>query len=365
MKRVWFDHQVFSVQRAGGYTRYFTALARALKSLTNVAPQVVAPAHVCLFLDRTVPTHPTTFRLPWPKRGLHYRPATFAPLFRAAAELNPPDVVHETHFVLDGSHVPRKTKIVSTCHDMILEKFSDSSPKAREAIARKRKSFERSHRIVCVSHTTQQDLLNLYPHLSSRTTVIHHGVESASSSTSTFAHVPPGYILYVGARPGYKNFSRALVAWSRSNAFKDGVNLVCFGGGSLSGDERALLDELHVPADRIRVVNGDDSLLGALYRGAAFLLSPSEYEGFGMPLTEAMVSGCPVVCSSAPSYVEVCDSAARFFDPLDIDSMVNAIDAVAGSESVRRQLRELGAIRSTQFSWAKCAASTALCYDAL
>jgi len=359
----WFDHQIFVLQRFGGYTRYFVELARALRAAGAVQPCITAPAHVCELIRPDDPLHPCTFALRRPSLGQRFRPALVAPLFRALATLGRPDVIHETHHVLLGAHLPRGTASIATCHDMILETRSDGSPAARASIEHKRQALARARRIICVSRSTQADLARFYPDLTARSTVIHHGVRALPEGDGpVWRPTPQPFVLFVGVRRGYKNFPRALRALAATGFLSGGGCLVCFGGGPLNTDERALCAELKVDAGQLHCLEGSDDQLAACYRAALLLLFPSEHEGFGMPLTEAMVYGCPIACSRIACFTEVCEDAAAYFDPSDTGSMTEVLSTVLGSPSMRQSLAERGTRRGQDFSWQRCAEATAACY---
>jgi glycosyltransferase involved in cell wall biosynthesis len=95
-----------------------------------------------------------------------------------------------------------------------------------------------------------------------------------------------------------------------------------------------------------------------LYRGARLLIFPSLFEGFGLPLLEAMASDCPVVCSNATSIPEVVGDAALLFDPHDPEAIADAIHQVLTDEELRRRLIQAGRERCRQFSWERTARET-------
>jgi len=103
--------------------------------------------------------------------------------------------------------------------------------------------------------------------------------------------------------------------------------------------------------------------LPALYAGALFLLHPALYEGFGLPVVEAMASGTPVLASTAPALQEVAGGAALLADPLDADSLAKEIKELAQDESLRRRCRNLGLARAREFSWESAAARTLAVYE--
>src|SRR5947199_1885088 len=106
-----------------------------------------------------------------------------------------------------------------------------------------------------------------------------------------------------------------------------------------------------------------DSDLALLYHGALALVYPSLYEGFGLPILEAMSCGTPVICSNTSSMPEVAGDAALLVDPLNVGEMAAAIAGVAESNSLREQLRHRGRLRADSFSWQRTARQTLKVYE--
>ena len=359
--KVLFDHQIFCSQRYGGFSRYFASLAHALVKLNGVDAKIIAPAHINGYLDSKI-SGMLSFPLPFVARGLNHRVVAVAPVFRFAAGFMQPDVVHETHYILDGHHVPKSAAIVATCHDMIVEKGLHNDSEQVNGIRAKRQALDRSDFIICISKNTQVDLLNLYPHLKDRTAVVHHGVTKVEPRTPEGASVPKQYLLYVGVRAGYKNFEKFLRAFASFTRLRNSFEIVCFGGGRSTPDESKLFTELAIPVKQVHFLSGDDALLAYVYANAAALIYPSAYEGFGMPLTEAMIQGCPVVSSRTSSLPEVCLNAAEYFDPNDLEEMGSAIENVVFNSARRQMLVTAGRQRANAFTWESCANSTLAVY---
>ena len=160
--------------------------------------------------------------------------------------------------------------------------------------------------------------------------------------------LPERFVLYPANLWPHKNHARLLRAFARADV--DDLALVLTGqtyGRPLPGPAGRDVHHLgHLPF----------AVLPALYRRATALVFPSLFEGFGMPLVEAMASGCPVAASDRGAIAEVCGAAALAFDPEDEEAMVDAIRRIVGDEAQRARLREAGLARAAQFRWDDVAA---------
>jgi glycosyltransferase involved in cell wall biosynthesis len=256
---------------------------------------------------------------------------------------------------------------VVTVYDMINELFPESFPAADDIPNRKRVAVTRADHVICISETTRNDLLALLPVDPGRVSVVHLGFDVLSpgrwSSESLVGARP--YLLYVGLRGGYKNFSSLLTAYARSENLRREYGLVCFGGGPFTADEIGALDRAGIVRDRVIHVAGGDDRLAALYMGASALVYPSRYEGFGIPPLEAMALSCPVVCSRAPAVREILGDAVEYFDAHDSDGLTMAMESVVSSPSRRAELLEKGRQLLERYSWRRCAMQTAEVYRSL
>lgn len=359
--KIWFDHQIFSIQRYGGVSRYFVELLRGLQHIEGVHAEVLAPAHVNGYLQPGDRLHPLSFALKRPERGLRYRPGWTAPVFRLAEWVGAPDLVHETHYMLGSEHLSARAKVVSTCHDMVFEKHPEWVGGSQDRARLKLRTFERANAIICISEHTRQDLIDIYPQFESKTFTVHHGVDHTPAAEHLPVRLPKPYLLFVGVRQGYKNFDSFVQALGRSKQLREHFHLVCFGGGAITARERQMAQDAGFPPERMHHLSGSDALLAYVYKQAATFVFPSLYEGFGMPLAEAMVQRCPIACSSASCLPEICEDAAAYFDPRDPDEMSHVIEATASMPHAYRAAAM--AQRAGHFSWARCAAETNRVYQ--
>lgn len=273
-----------------------------------------------------------------------------------------PDILHQTYFARVRG-VPGRARLVLTVYDMIHEKFPQMFPRTDLTAVLKKAAIARADHIICISESTRRDLVDAYPLAGPKSSVTLLGFDHAGG-------VPPGprrgrpYLLHVGQRGGYKNWSALLGAYASSPALRAEFDLLAVGGGSFSEAEQAEIAALGVTAG-VRHDAVDDSSLMRCYSHAAVFVYPSLYEGFGIPPLEAMAAATPVVAVRAGSVPEVCGNAAAYADGGTVESLRAAIEAVAFSPTLAAQLVAAGNARLQRFSWKRCAAETASIYRAL
>ena len=180
------------------------------------------------------------------------------------------------------------------------------------------------------------------------------------SPSGKFRHMDgQKYILFVGARGGYKNFTRFIEAMRKILDRRKDLHVFCAGGGAFNYEEQKNFGEY---AGRIHQGGLSDLELADAYAGAECFVFPSEYEGFGIPILEAFACSCPVVCSEASCFPEVAGKSAEYFDPLNPDDMADKILGVLDDEALRKKLIVSGRGRLKIFDWDKTAAETLKCY---
>ncbi len=256
---------------------------------------------------------------------------------------------------------------VVTVYDLIYELFPDMYPGIEGDAVRDfmRQAVESADAVICISETTRQHVVETYGDVEDRTIVTYMGVSDVfrtedSSTGETNGSKP--FLLYVGARRGYKQFetlARAYGAW----VGRQDTDLVVVGGAWTTG-ELELLGELSI-GEKVRLLSGlDDATLAGLYRRSLALVFPSLYEGFGIPVVEAMSVGCPVVASRIPTTEEVADEVPIYFEPGRLESLHAALTTVAEGGLADARIR-LGKQKAEQFSWERTATETLEAYRGL
>jgi glycosyltransferase involved in cell wall biosynthesis len=210
-------------------------------------------------------------------------------------------------------------------------------------------SARRSHTIIAVSEATREDLVRYYPFAAARVRVIPHGVDEAFFKLDRAKD--ERYVLCVSTLHPHKNIERLIRAYSRR---KRPYKLVLAGMRGFHADE---IEKLVTDDIRITGWIPRDDLM-KLYAHATAFLYPSIFEGFGMPVLEAMAAGLPVACSDIPPLREVAGDAALFFDPLNEDAIAEALERITSDPPLRKRLAVAGPSRAREFNWDRSAELT-------
>lgn len=361
--RIVFDHQVFAFQKYGGISRYFVRLAERMAATPDNTVQVIAPLHVNAYLPTLPQGTARGIKLPsslFNQRICRHVGKRLAPSLIALAK---PDIVHETYYAARSS-APRGVPTVLTVYDMIHEKFPDGFAATDPTRSLKRAAVRRADHVLCISESTQRDLIEHIPEAAGKTSVTLLGFDSFGGGSAAAATGRP-YLLFVGERRHYKNFTGLLRAYAASPLLRRDFGIRCFGGGPPTPAEQTLISDLGLPEGSIAFGGGDDDVLAIWYRQAVAFVYPSLYEGFGIPPLEAMSSSCPVIASDRSSIPEICGDAAAYFNPDDIESMRGVIETVVSDAGLRADLIARGHERLKVFSWDRCAEETLAAYRAM
>ena len=283
---------------------------------------------------------------------------------QSALEALQPDVAHFTNGMIPlGSPSPT----VVTVHDMSLRLYPGCHPLRRLVLNRPlmHLAIRQASSIVTVSNSARRDLLRLHGVAADRVAVVH---EAASPVFRPITdrdrledmraryNLPRRFMLYVGTIEPRKNLARLMAAFAEARRRGIAHHLVCVGpygwsSRDLSGhiDRLGIRDVVHftgyVPFDH----------LPSIYNLGDFFVFPSLYEGFGLPVVEAMACGVPVLTSSTSSLAEVAGDAAITIDPTNTDAIADAIVRLATDTELRRDRSERGLQRARSFSWEQSA----------
>lgn len=253
--------------------------------------------------------------------------------------------------------------LVTTIHDVLhlaRPEFVRGAHQRAYARSMLRAVSRKSAAIICDSAFTADEMRRLLQVSSRKLHVVHLGVDSAWFGAGPGVEPPEKpYFVYVGNIKPHKNVHRLVKAF-RSIADRIPHDLLIVGRqhGFITGDARASR-EAELAGDRIRFTGlVSDAAVRGFVAGAQALVSPSLYEGFGLPALEAMAAGCPVIASRAASLPEVCGGAALYVDPESEQDIAEAMLRIAKSPTLRGDLSKAGRNRAQSFSWDRCATET-------
>jgi glycosyltransferase involved in cell wall biosynthesis len=279
-------------------------------------------------------------------------------------------LVHFPHYNLPFFY---RQAFVVTIHDLFPFDFPEihSGPLPRAVNqSLMRQAVRRATRIITPSKATAQALTARFPRSDAVVNAIPEATDerfnpernaAAEAAWQTRLGIRPPYIFYLGQWKAYKNLPLLVQAFSMVLQTHPKAQLVLAGDDPRHPEVRRAADRL--PAGSV-VFPGrlPDAAVPDLYRGAAMLVLPSQAEGFGLPVIEAMACGIPIVCSDLPVLREIADGVATFCDPASPADFARAMAATLDEPSPTTR-RDLGLERAGRFSWAGAAERTVAVYE--
>jgi len=351
-----------AVQQGAGIGRYVRELVAALFKLetrldyrlfaASPAPLPALPFHV-----KRLPFHDRWLMRVWHRARIP---------FPVELITGPIDLYHSPDFTLPPTR-PR-TRTLLTVHDLSFERDPDSADDHLRAFLSRvvPRSVARADHVLADSQATKEDLIELWGTRADKVTVLYCGVDArfrpvtdAAALAAVRARYGLGqgpFILSVSTLQPRKNYRRLVQAFAPLAARYPELNLVIGGGKGWRYDEILAEPERLGIGGRVLFpgfIAEDD--LPALYSAAEVMAYPSLYEGFGLPVLEAMACGTPVVASNRSSLPEVTADAGLQVDPLDIDALTEGLAALVEDTALRHDLATRGLAWARQFSWDRAA----------
>lgn len=267
----------------------------------------------------------------------------------------------------------KKQKSVVTIHDLAFLLYPETFP-AKDAFLHKlyvREAITKANHLIAITEATKRDIIKFYNIDPDKITVIYHGVDKIRfrqiqkgeeylvNDVKTKYNIKKPYILYIGNVQPRKNIQGLIKAYQQLRAnTKHNYQLIIAGAKAwLVDDVMKEIGENYIE-DIIFTGRFEDSELTPLLWGADLFVLPSFYEGFGLPILEAMACGVPTAVSNTPSLVEVGGEASLSFDPHNIDDIAKVLDNIISNPNLRQEMIIKGLERASKFSWNRCAKET-------
>ncbi|GAB4036910.1 glycosyltransferase family 4 protein [Spirosoma jeollabukense] len=366
--RIFFDHQAFSLQTFGGISRYYAELINGInKTIDNKAYLPILFSNNTHLRENNFKVNSFFAKSDFRGKSKFIQEAN--QLFSIAnLQQKPYDVFHATYY--NPYFIPylKRHPFVITFLDMINEKFADQFPdtKANNLIYKRKKLLaNRADKIIAISESTKQDIIELLNINPEKIEVIYLGsslIPVIYEKSEKWIKDP--YLLFVGRRERYKNF-KGLLESIHPLLKEYKLKLICAGGGPFVDDERLLIHSFGAHKWVQQIPIADDYMLRKLYQEAFAFIFPSLYEGFGIPVLEAFSCNCPCIISNKSSLPEVAGNAALYIDPTMPNSIVDAVKQLLHDSTLRQILIERGSNQLSKFSWKQNITETLSLYKTL
>lgn len=366
--KVLYDHQIFTSQIYGGISRYFFELLKNIKNNDEVECELSVRYSNNNYLKELNNLSYKTFLENYSFRGkdrlLNILTKKVSKKYISKKDY---DIFHPTYYDPYFLNYSGRKPFVLTIHDMIHEIYPEMFPLKDKTAERKKLLAQKATKIIAVSENTKKDIIRFFNIDANKIEVIHLGSSfnvNGNSDIKIDISLPKKYILFVGDRNGYKNFELFIKAITPLLIEDDELKVICVGGRGFKEVEKEKFKRLNI-ANEVSQYSVNDNVLECLYRKAVAFVSPSLYEGFGIPILEAFSCGCPVMVSNASSFPEVAGDAAIYFDPTEKLSMLHSIQKVIYDNNLRIELIYKGYQRVKKFTWEKTAKKTKKLYSSV
>ncbi len=385
--KVLYDHQIFSLQKYGGISRYFFELMKQFSKMDGISYDLALLYTRNFYLlsnpelfnnvQKDIKTDEFCYGLQFVgKAKLHkflgrmslvdhpmFNNLKVSYNFLNKSEYN---IFHPSYY--DNYFIDKiKKPYVLTVHDMMYEIYANKYYNNTNGFIEKKKELiNKAAHIIAISENTKKDIINICNIEDKKISVVYHGNSfNYIPSKKIDSEIPERYILYVGDRKVYKNYE-FFVNSIKSLLLKDkNLFLVCAGSVKFNSKEKFFLYRHGLTKKVIHFPLIDDEKLIDIYNRALCFVFPTLYEGFGIPILEAFSCGCPAVLSCSSSLPEVGGNAALYFDPKNTESILETVKSVIYNKDLAEKLRKRGFEQVKKFSWEKCAIETKKVYESV
>lgn len=360
MIKILYDFEAFSMQRYGGITRYFSELIIRISGYCDIFVLLYMGLNINEYgLEKKIKTVGLSKKIPFIPKTKFIITKLQKPIFEKFRKKTDYNILHQTYYN-NYITLPNKKKII-TVHDFTHEHYPKYFSKLDKTTVNKRKAVFEADAVICISNSTKNDLLDFYGYeLEKKIKVIYHGnsfEEYLKTNQISKEVKKENFILFVGERYFYKNFQVLLDAFCKSEFLKNNFYIKCFGGKPFSRKEMKKFSNFGV-LSKVKYTSGNYLSLGEEYKRASVLVYPSFYEGFGIPLVEAMSLGTPVIASNRSSLPEVGEDAVLYFSPQNSEELKDRLETLLQDNILQEKMINKGFERAKYFSWDKCANET-------
>ena len=361
--KIAYNSSIFFTQKYGGISRYFCSIINEFINDKKII-KVFSPIYENNYLLDLSNKYKKGFYIPrYPVPDLLKN--IIDHISFTQIENSNFDIIHDTYYSENIFNYKNKKKVI-TVYDLIHEKFPQLYN--NKDLEKKKKVIQGSDAIICISQNTKDDLIKYYNVDEKKINVIYLGCNHVSinlSSKNLFNYdIPRNFIFFVGSRLKYKNFELLIKSYCMSKKLKNDFNIVCFGGGKFTKNEREFFNEFNIQ-EKLFHFEGNDDLLSFLYSQAKLFVFPSQYEGFGIPLLEAMSIGCPVLASNTNIFKEICKDGVHYFSNNNVNDLFEKLEQLLYSKIDLLSKNKLALSISRTFNWKKCAVETYNVYNKL
>lgn len=354
--KILFDHQIFSLQKVGGISRYFAEILHRLTKVYNVD----AILKVFFSENKYLQEHGFDIHnfglgnFEFKGKERIYYQLNHLIYSGRIRNLDKDVILHPTYFDDYFLNPSFKNPLVITFHDLIHEHYFRTTQNAytQKMLVSRKKLVNRADLIITVSDKTKFDLIEFYNVNENKIHTVYHGqsLEHLSKGKSN-SEIKEEYLLFIGDRLFYKNFEFMVDAFNLVSEKYPNIKLYFAGGRDVTSDELEFVKKNGL-SDKVKFLNYlSENEMASMYSSAIALVFPSLMEGFGLPILEAFANDCVCLLSDIEVFHEIAGDCAIYFNPRLPSTFLPVFELIYQNESIRDSLTIKMKSRLNHFSW--------------
>jgi glycosyltransferase involved in cell wall biosynthesis len=355
--KIILDPQIFQQQKYGGISRYYIEIFSIISKKKDV--EIILPTYPTsnVYLNKNTLLNKSLGKVNLLIRILNFfgistrtkikkqNRKLFIRAMKQDYDLFIP-TYYNTYFLNSLGSKPFVLTVYDMIHELFPQYFEESDTTAKDKLV----LMEKASKIIAVSQNTKNDIIKIYPHIdAAKIEVIYHG-NSINIESSSKVDLPSNYILFVGTRSFYKNFTFLINSITELLKKDPSLHVVCAGGGEFIEEEKNHIKSLGFEKQIIHKTF-EENELGQFYQKAKCFVFPSMYEGFGIPVLESMACGCPVILGNHSSFPEVAGDAGVYFDINKSEDLMEKVNFILKDENARKEFILKGYKQVSKFDW--------------